>query len=171
LEQTGARPVRFGRASVGASRSTEDVWLREENRMVTPQNERLREQRENVVRRHIAAENTGDLDGMIASFHRPRYQVIPMGGITDGEAVRGLVAGLLAAFSGFHFEPQVIHHADNPVVVEARMTGTHRAEWAGLKPFGHRMDIRVACVFDFEGVVNESVYFDLATLQRQLASG
>ena len=34
-----------------------------------------------------------------------------------------------------------------------------------------RMDIRLACVFDFEGagLVNESVYFDLATLQRQLA--
>ena len=57
--------------------------------MVTSQNERLREQREEVVRRHVAAENTGDLDGMIASFHRPRYQVIPMGAVTDGEiAVR-----------------------------------------------------------------------------------
>ena len=141
--------------------------------MVTSQNERLREQREEVVRRHVAAENTRDLDGMIASFHRPRYQVIPMGAVTDGEAaVRDLVAGLLAGFPDFHFEPQVIHHADSAVVVEARMTGTHRGEWAGLKPFGRRMDIRVACVFDFEGagLVNETVYFDLATLQRQLAS-
>jgi predicted ester cyclase len=77
---------------------------------------------------------------------------------------------LLAGFPDFHFEPQVIHHGDNAVVVEARMTGTHRGEWAGLKPLGHRMDIRAACVFDFEGagLVNESVYFDLATLQRQL---
>jgi len=141
--------------------------------LVASEDNRLREQREEVVRRHVAAENTGDLDGMIASFHRPRYQVIPMGAVTDGEiAVRELVAGLLAGFPDFHFEPQVIHHADNAVVVEARMTGTHRGEWAGLKPFGRRMDIRVACVFDFEGagLVNETVYFDLATLQRQLAS-
>jgi predicted ester cyclase len=95
-----------------------------------------------------------------------------MGGVTDGEtAVRELVAGLLGGFPDFHFEPEVIHHGDTAVIVEARMTGTHRAEWAGLKPHGKCMDIRVACVFDFDGalLVNETVYFDLATLQRQLA--
>ena len=49
--------------------------------MIASHDKRLREQREEVVRRHVAAENTGDLDGMIASFHRPRYQVIPMGAV------------------------------------------------------------------------------------------
>ncbi|MEA2624830.1 MAG: hypothetical protein QOD06_875 [Candidatus Binatota bacterium] len=132
----------------------------------------LRERREAVVRRHIDAENTGDLDGMIASFHRPRYHVIAMGSVTDGEeAVRSLVAGLVRAFPDFHFEPVVTHHADDAVIVEARMTGSHRQEWAGIEPHGRRMDLRVACVFDFEAdrLVNETVYFDLATLQRQLA--
>jgi hypothetical protein len=34
------------------------------------------------------------------------------------------------------------------------------------------MDIQVACVFDFEGdrLVNETVYYDFATLQRQLGA-
>jgi hypothetical protein len=34
------------------------------------------------------------------------------------------------------------------------------------------MNLRVACVFDFEDdrLVNETVYFDFGTLQRQLAS-
>jgi hypothetical protein len=34
------------------------------------------------------------------------------------------------------------------------------------------MDIRLACVFDFDGdrLANETVYFDLTTLQRQLGS-
>ena len=94
----------------------------------------LREQREQVVRRHIAAENSGDLDAMIASFHRA---VVPP------SCLRG-----------------------------RRMTGTHRGEWAGLTPHGRRMDIQLACVFDFEGelLVNETVYFDFATLQRQLGA-
>ena len=51
------------------------------------------------------------------------------------------------------------------------MTGTHRAEWAGLPPLGSRMDLPAACVFDFEAdrLINETVYFDFATVQRQLA--
>jgi len=94
--------------------------------------------------------------------------------ISDGEAaVRELVGGLVTAFPDFHFEPRVIHHADDAVIVEARMTGTHRAPWAGLAARGRRMDIQVACVFDFEGprLVNETVYFDFATMHRQLVDG
>ena len=133
--------------------------------------ETLRAQRDTVVRIHIDAENTGDLDAMIASFHRPRYEVVPIGVVSEGEtAVRELVAGLVAAFADFHFTPLKTHHSDDAVVVEARMTGTHRAPWAGIEPSGGKMDIRLACIFDFEGdcLVNETVYFDLATLQRQL---
>jgi SnoaL-like polyketide cyclase len=50
------------------------------------------------------------------------------------------------------------------------MTGIHRGAWAGLTPRGARMDIRLVCVFDFEDtqLVNETVFFDFATLQRQL---
>ena len=133
----------------------------------------LRSRREAVVRKHIEAENTGDLDGAIASFHRPRYDVVPIGAISDGEAaVRELVGGLIRGFPDFHFEPMSIHHSDQAVIVEARATGTHRGEWAGLQPAGKKMDLRMACVFDFEGdrLINETVYFDFATLQRQLAA-
>ena len=133
----------------------------------------LRQRREALVRQHIAAENAADLDAMIASFYRPCYDVIPMGAVSDGEAaVRDLVGGLVLAFPDFHFEALVIHHADDAVVVEGRMTGTHQGEWAGLTPRSGRMDIRVACVFNFEEdrLVNETVYFDFATLQRQLGA-
>lgn len=133
----------------------------------------VRERREAVVRRHIDAENRGDLDAMIASFHRPRYDVVPMGVVSEGEAaVRELVRGLVTAFPDFCFQPEAIHHADRAVIVEARMTGTHRVAWAGLPPKGGTMDLRAACVFDFEEdrLVNETVYFDFAALQRQLGS-
>ena len=131
----------------------------------------LRARREAVVRQHIDAENKADLDAMIASFHRPRYDVVPMGAVCEGEAaVRELVRGLVTAFPDFRFNPTVIHHADHAVIVEATMTGTHRASWAGLEPRGGKMNLRAACVFDFEDdhLVNETVYFDLGALQRQL---
>jgi steroid delta-isomerase-like uncharacterized protein len=126
-----------------------------------------------VVEHHIDAENTGNLDSMIASFHRPRYEVLPMGAVFEGEQpVRDLVAGLLGGFPDFHFEPTTIHHADHAVIVEALMTGTHRGEWAGLPPKGNKLELPLVCIFDFEDdrLVNEKVYFDFAAVQRQLTA-
>jgi steroid delta-isomerase-like uncharacterized protein len=133
----------------------------------------LRMRREKVVQRHIEAENTGNLDEMIASFHRPRYEVFPMGAVFEGEQpVRDLIGGLITGFPDFHFAPSQIHHADHAVIVEARMTGTHRAEWAGIPSKNSKVDIPLVCIFDFEDdhLINEKVYFDFATLQRQLSA-
>ena len=68
--------------------------------------------------------------------------------------------------------PVLQRHADRAVIVEGRMTGTHRAPWAGLTPKGGKVDLRTACVFDFQEdrLVNETVSFDFAALQRQLGS-
>jgi steroid delta-isomerase-like uncharacterized protein len=142
--------------------STIDPGLREPS---------LRARREQVLHAHINGENTKDMDAMIASFHRPRYRVIPMGVVSEGEAaVRDLIGGIVQSFPDFHFEPLVTHHADNAVIVEGRMTGTHQKEWAGISPQGKKMDILLACVFDFDEdkLMNETVYFDFATVRRQL---
>jgi limonene-1,2-epoxide hydrolase len=131
----------------------------------------LRIRREKVVEDHIAAENNADLDSMIEGFHHPCYTVIPLGAISDGEAaVRDLIGGLCAAFPDFHFEALKLHHSDDAVVVEGRMTGTQRGDWGGMKAQGRSMDLRLACIFDFDAdrLINETVYFDFATMQRQL---
>jgi len=132
-----------------------------------------RERREAAVRKHVSAENSGDVEATIATFHSPRYNVVAMGAISEGEGpVRQLLEGLMEAFPDFHFELGRLHHADDAVIIEGVMSGTQRGDWAGIKSQGRRMQVEVACVFDFDGdrLVNESVYFDFATLQRQLAS-
>jgi hypothetical protein len=50
------------------------------------------------------------------------------------------------------------------------MTGTQRGGWAGVPATGRPIDVRVACVFHFEGerLVCERIYFDFATVLRQL---
>lgn len=134
----------------------------------------LEARREAIVTKHIDAENSGNLDLLIEAFHRPHYDVVPMGAVFDGEAaVRDLVGGLVAAFPDFHFRAEKLHHAESAVIVQGHMTGTHRTDWAGILASGRRMDVAVACVFDFDAdrLVNETVYFDFATLQRQLAPG
>ena len=51
--------------------------------------------------------------------------------------------------------------------VEAVISGTHKGDFAGMEAHGRRMELSLACVFDFEDdrLINESVYFDFATLQ------
>lgn len=133
----------------------------------------LRARRQSVVDRHIAAENSGDLDGMIATFDRPRYEVFAMGAVFEGEKpVRELIGSLVSGFPDFHVEPTATHHADHAVIVEARMTGTHRAEWAGIPAKGNRLDLALVCIFDFEKdrLINEKVFFDFATVRSQLGA-
>jgi steroid delta-isomerase-like uncharacterized protein len=133
----------------------------------------LRARREAIIREHVAAENRHDTDGVVATFQRPRYDVVPLGQPHDGpDAVRELLAGLFQAFPDFHVEAGPMFHADDAVFTEALMTGTHQAEWAGIPATGRRMDVRVGCLFEFEadGLTCERVYFDFATLLRQLGA-
>jgi predicted ester cyclase len=89
----------------------------------------------------------------------------------DGpEAVGGLVSGLLSAFPDFYLHQIALHHADDAVIVEARFGGTQRGIWAGIEPTGKRMEVQAVLIFVFEGdhLVCEKVYFDHATVLRQL---
>ena len=131
----------------------------------------LIERRQAIVQQHIDAENNGDLDSMIESFHVPRYEVFPMGAVFEGEQpVRDLIGGLVSGFPDFCFTALKTHHAENAVIVEGQITGTHQNEWGGMSPKGHKLDISAACIFVFDDdrLVSEKVFFDFATVQRQL---
>lgn len=132
----------------------------------------LRERREAVIAEHIRAETHRDVEGVLATFPaEPSYHVVPLRVTHDGPvAVRDLLTDLMAAFPDLDLKIQVLHHADDAVIVEGRMTGTHTAFWAGMEPIGGRMDLPSAVFFRFDGdrLTNETVYFDVATLQGQL---
>ena len=130
----------------------------------------LQQAREVIVRRHIAAEGAHDVEGTLATFHSPRYEVAPLG-VSDGaDAVRDLLNTMLTGFPDWHIQAGPLRHGDDFVFVEVQMTGTHNGPWAGWEPTGRKMDVKVACVFEFEEdrLVCEKVYFDLATVMRQL---
>jgi len=131
----------------------------------------LRERRDAIVREHIAAENAHDVARAIATFHHPRYDVAPLGAVNDGaEAVHELLAGLFTGFPDFHVEVVRQYHAEAAVIVEFVMTGTHHGPWAGLTATGRRVELRLVGIFEFEAdrLMCERVYFDMATLLRQL---
>ena len=132
----------------------------------------LRTHREQIVDAHIQAETaTHDIRAALATFRHPRYEVPAFGAIADGaEAVEGLLGQLLGAFPDFWVRRIATHHADGAVIVECKFGGTHKGEWAGIPPSGKRMEVQAACVFVFDGadLVCEKVYFDHATILRQL---
>jgi len=140
--------------------------------MPTDNTHDLRARREAVVNAHIEAETvTHDVAAALATFHHPRYEVPAVGAIADGgEAVEGLLTLLLGAFPDFWLKRLATYHADDAVIVECKFGGTHRGTWAGIAPTGNKMEVQSACIFVFEreNLVCEKVYFDHATILRQL---
>ncbi len=130
---------------------------------------RLRQRREAIVNQHLEAENRHDVEGTIATFHRPRYEV--NGQVSDGAAaVRELLQGLMDGFPDLHAELEAMRHADDAVFGEARITGTHAGEWAGIPPTGRRIDVTMAGIFEFDEdrLLCEKVYVDFATMLTQV---
>ena len=131
----------------------------------------LRARREAVVREHMESENRHEFDVTLRTFAHPRYELIATGEVYDGEeAVRGYYAASRAAFPDQRNEVRAMHHADDAVVVEFDLMGTHRGPLRGIPPSGREFTCRMIALFCFEGdrIVCERVYFDSATILGQL---
>jgi predicted ester cyclase len=133
----------------------------------------LRAHREAIVRRHMESENVHDFDTTIATFRQPRYEIIATGQIHDGEVeVRQYFRDSRAAFPDQRNELIALHHADDAVIAEFWLLGTHRGPLLGMEPTGREFRCQMTAFFLFNGedLVCERVYFDTATILRQLTS-
>lgn len=133
----------------------------------------LREHRERVVREHMESENVHEFDRTLATFGHPRYELIATGQVHDGAAeVSEYFRSSRAAFPDQRNELIAMHHADDAVITEFWLLGTHLGELAGLSPTGREFRCRMTAFFLFEGrdLVCERVYFDTATILRQLTA-
>jgi steroid delta-isomerase-like uncharacterized protein len=131
----------------------------------------LRETRESIVREHMESENRQDFDVTMNTFHHPRYELIGTGDVYDGaQEVEAYFAQTRAAFPDQRNELIALHHADDAVVAEFTLRGTHRGSLRGLPATGRSFECRMVALFLFEDdrLVCERVYFDAATIQRQL---
>ena len=131
----------------------------------------LRARREALVREHMDSENRHDFDATIATFTHPHYELIATGEVYDGEEpVRGYYARTRATFPDQRNEVIAFHHADDGVIVEFDLLGTHRGPLRGIPATGREFRCPMVALFLFEGeaIVCERVYFDSATILRQL---
>jgi steroid delta-isomerase-like uncharacterized protein len=130
-----------------------------------------RERREAVVRRHMESENRHEFDVTLSTFKHPRYELVATGEVYDGdEEVKAYYAASRSTFPDQRNEVRAMHHADDAMIVEFDLLGTHRGPLRGIAPTGKEFRCPMAAVFVFEedGIVCERVYFDSATILRQL---
>jgi steroid delta-isomerase-like uncharacterized protein len=136
----------------------------------------LRERREATVRLHMEAENVHDFETVMGTFAHPRYEIIPTGQIHDGDAaVRQYFKDTRGAFPDQRNELISLRQSDDAVIVEFWLLGTHRGPLGGVAPTGKSFRVRMTALFLFEGdgdgIVCERVYFDSASMLRQLTGG
>ena len=131
----------------------------------------LQAKREALVIEHMESENRHEFDVTMGTFKHPRYEIIPTGEIHDGaEAVDNYFKETRAAFPDQRNELIAMHHADDAVLVEFWLRGTHEGELRGIPATHKPFECRCVAIFEFEGegLVCERVYFDTATILGQL---
>jgi steroid delta-isomerase-like uncharacterized protein len=131
----------------------------------------LKAHREALVREHMDSENRHEFDVTLGTFEHPRYEIVPTGDVYDGpEEVSRYFRETRTAFPDQRNELIALHHADDAVIAEFWLRGTHQGPLRGIEPTGKSFECRCAAFFIFEGesLVCERVYFDAATIAQQL---
>jgi steroid delta-isomerase-like uncharacterized protein len=131
-----------------------------------------RARREAVVREHMDSENRLAFDETLCTFTHPRYELVATGQVFDGaEQVMEYYRNSRAAFPDQRNVVHAMHHADDAVIVEFDLLGTHGGPFLGVTATGRTFTCRMIAVFAFDvtdRIVCERVYFDAATILRQL---
>jgi steroid delta-isomerase-like uncharacterized protein len=127
--------------------------------------------REELVRKHVEAENAADYDTALATFQHPRYEYVATDEVYDGaEEVMAHWRELDRAFPDQEVEIVKLHTSDEAVLMEAVIRATHTGSYRGLPPTGRRFEQQFLAIFVFEGdaLVCERIYYDTATILQQL---
>jgi len=130
-----------------------------------------RRERERIVREHMEAENALEMGRALDTFSHPRYELIATGEVFEGPSqVARYYEDSRTAFPDQRNEIISLRHADDAVVVEFWLLGTHKGPLGRLEPTGREFKCRMTAFFIFKGtdLVCERVYYDSATIRRQI---
>ena len=133
----------------------------------------LRRRRLEVLDEHFRSEVDHDWDACLATFRdTPRYEIVATGQVHEGrDAVVAYHRAQRTAFPDQRHENVRMHVSDDDTVIaEFDLLGTNTGEFLGLPPTGRAFRVAVIAVFSFDGdgITNERVYLDGASLLRQI---
>ena len=132
---------------------------------------------EEIIRKlYAAGEGPGmDTEKFVSFFSKEGYMYdVPSGTKFRGKAIGDSIAALASAFPDLHRELLSIYVAENVVVVELRIRGTHKGELAlgskTIAPTGMAIDAPCVDIFHLESgkVISFNCYNMPSVMQQQL---
>jgi len=126
-----------------------------------------------IVEQHIRLENDHDLEGILRTFgETARYDDEPWGEHYSGrDGVRLFYEQLMRALPDLEIAVQRRHMAEEAVLVEVVVRGTHLGGWRGLPATGRRVEFPLCGVYTFDAddrLAGERIYYDRGSVLRQL---
>jgi steroid delta-isomerase-like uncharacterized protein len=122
--------------------------------------------------RHVLAENRRSIEGLLETLcDDPIYKIMAMNATFKGrEQVAQFYTGLFEGVPDATFELINAFIGEEGVVEESILRGTQRGVLFGIPPTGHEVALPLTIVFPIlnHQIMGERLYFDLATLARQL---
>ena len=132
----------------------------------------LQQRREELLLTLIEAENELDIEKLLSVFAHPRYELIGTHKVYDGrDQVERHLKERRGAFPDYRSELIAYYHSPDAVIAEVWMHGTHLGKIENIPPSGKGFRCRMAVFFLFDGerLTCERIYFDQATIAKQLA--
>jgi len=126
-----------------------------------------------LVEEHVRHENDHNLEAIMGTFGATaHYDDEPWDAHYVGrDAVRAFYEGMLQALPGLRIDVLHAHASDTAVVLEVVIRGQHLGPWRGLPATGAQIELPLCGIFTFddaERLAGERIYYDRATLLRQL---
>ncbi|HKD04404.1 MAG TPA: ester cyclase [Bryobacteraceae bacterium] len=126
-----------------------------------------------IVDDHIRFECAHELDSLIGTFgSEPEWHNRAADEVLNGHhLIRGFYSDLFRGFPDFWLDVEQRRVAQDAVVVEGMLGGTHTGEWMGIQPTRKPVAIPFCAIFTFDGddrLKSEIVYYDRLALLSQL---
>jgi steroid delta-isomerase-like uncharacterized protein len=126
-----------------------------------------------IVERHVELENAHDLEGVLGTFgNAAHYDDKAWGDHYIGrDGVRAFYEQLMTALPDLEIKVLKRHVGEENIVLEVLICGTHMGIWRGLPGTGHRVEVPLCGVYDFDEndrLAGERIYYDRATVLTQL---
>jgi steroid delta-isomerase-like uncharacterized protein len=126
-----------------------------------------------IVEQHVRLENAHDLEGVLGTFgESARYDDEPWGEHHTGQnGVLQFYTQLMKAIPDLEIDVQRRHVADDTILLEVIIRGTHLGSWRGLPATGRRVEFPLCGVYTFDAadrLAGEKIYYDRGTVLRQL---
>jgi len=129
-----------------------------------------------IVTRHIRGENEHDWATVYDTFvqdDRAHYDVVPLSAVFKGiEGVRGFYQSIAAALPDLRIEVRSEYDVPGCSIREVVISGTHKGEFAGVRPLGNTVRIEMAAFYTFDAesrkLLAEKIYYDQASALQQM---